>query len=152
MNRAAARMVSSFAGAGFVPVAPGTAGSLAALALGAWAMTGPAWLLPALALAATALGLLAIPGAVPDRDADPGWVVIDEVAGQWIAMLGLAAITLPGLLAAFALFRALDIWKPGPVGWADRQPGALGIMLDDVVAGALAAALLMLAQLAWRQL
>ena len=152
MNRAAARMVSSFAGAGYAPVAPGTVGSAAALAVGAWAMTGPAWLLPALAIAATALGLLAISAAVLDRDADPGWVVIDEVAGQWIAMLGLATLTLPGLLAAFALFRAFDIWKPGPVGWADRQPGALGIMLDDGIAGALAAILLILARWAWQRI
>ena len=47
-----------------------------------------------------------------------------------------------GLLLAFALFRLFDITKPGPIGWADRQPGALGIMLDDVLAGLLAALLL----------
>ena len=142
----AATLVASFGGAGRSPVAPGTAGSLAALLLGALAMQGPAWLLPALAILATIAGLLAIPRAVPSPDADPGWVVIDEVAGQWITMLGLGAATPLGLLAAFALFRALDIAKPGPIGWADRQPGALGIMLDDVLAGLIGAAILLAAR------
>ena len=135
-------LVASFGGVGHAPKAPGTAGSLAALALGALAMLGPAWLLPTAAVAATIAGLLAIPRAVTDPKADPGWVVIDEVAGQWIALLGLSAATPLGLLLAFALFRLFDITKPGPIGWADRQPGALGIMLDDVLAGLLAALLL----------
>lgn len=137
-------IIASFFGAGRSPWAPGTAGSLVALLLGAAALHGPVWLLPALAVAATLAGLLAIPHAVPDREADPGWVVIDEVAGQWITLLGLAASpSIPGLLAAFLLFRALDIWKPGPIGWADRKPGAVGIMLDDVIAGVIAALLLL---------
>ena len=142
------RLVASFGGVGFSPVAPGTAGSLVALALGAWAMQGPVWLLPVLAVLATLAGFVAIPRAVADRQTDPGWVVIDEVAGQWLALLGLGAATLPGLAAAFVLFRLLDIWKPGPVGWADRQEGAFGIMVDDVVAGVLAAALLLVARYA----
>jgi len=45
----------------------------------------------------------------------------------------------PGWIAAFVLFRAFDILKPGPIGWADRRGGALGVMLDDVIAGAFAA-------------
>lgn len=140
------RVVASFGGVGFAPVAPGTAGSLVAVLIGACAMQGPGWLLPVLAALATVAGFLAIPRAVADRRTDPGWVVIDEVAGQWVAMLGLGAATPLGLLAAFALFRALDIWKPGPVGWADRQDGAFGIMVDDVLAGAIAAALLLAAR------
>ena len=51
-------------------------------------------------------------------------------------MLGLAGISATGLAAAFLGFRVLDVWKPGPVGWADRQPGAFGIMADDILAGA----------------
>ena len=77
-------------------------------------------------------------------EGDPGWVVIDEIAGQWIAMLALPRPTWLGLLAAFALFRLLDILKPGPVGWADRQGGAVGVMADDVIAGAIAAIVLSL--------
>ncbi len=129
------RLVASFFGVGFFPVAPGTAGSAVALLAGAGLMLGPSWLLPLGAAFAAVAGYLAIPHAVTDPQADPGWVVIDEVAGQWIALLGLAGVTVAGLAAAFIGFRVLDIWKPGPVGWADRQPGAFGIMTDDILAG-----------------
>lgn len=129
------RWVASFLGIGFVPVAPGTAGSAMALLAGVALMLGPSWLLPLGAVLATGAGYLAIPHAVADPKSDPGWVVIDEVAGQWIAMLGLGGISAAGLVAAFVGFRLLDIWKPGPVGWADRQPGAFGIMADDILAG-----------------
>lgn len=133
------RLVASFFGVGFFPVAPGTAGSVAALLLGAMLMQGPPWLLPLGAALAAAAGYLAIPHAVTDPQADPGWVVIDEVAGQWIALLGLAGVSLVGLFLAFVGFRVLDIWKPGPVGWADRQTGAFGIMTDDILAGSVVA-------------
>lgn len=129
------RWVASVFGVGFFPVAPGTAGSAVALLTGAVLMLGPAWLLPLGAALAALAGYLVIPRAVADPNADPGWVVIDEVAGQWIAMLGLAGVSVTGLVAAFVGFRVLDIWKPGPVGWADRQPGAFGIMTDDILAG-----------------
>ncbi len=128
-------VIASFFGVGYFPVAPGTAGSAAALLVGAGLMLGPPWLLPLAAALAAAAGYFAIPHAVADPEADPGWVVIDEVAGQWIAMLGLAGVSITGLAAAFIGFRVLDIWKPGPVGWADRQPGAFGIMADDILAG-----------------
>lgn len=129
------RLIASFFGVGFFPVAPGTAGSAVALVTGAALMLGPPWLLPGGAVIAAVAGFLAIRGAVTDPEADPEWVVIDEVAGQWIAMLGLAGVSLGGLAAAFVGFRVLDVLKPGPVGWADRQSGAFGIMADDVLAG-----------------
>lgn len=141
------RVVASFGGVGFCPVAPGTAGSVAAVALGAGLMQGGPWVLASAAALAAVAGFAFIPRAVTDRDADPGWVVIDEVAGQWLAMLGLDAVSWMGLLAAFAGFRLLDIWKPGPVGWADRQHGAVGIMVDDLIAGAIVACLLLVARL-----
>ena len=83
-------------------------------------------------------------------DHDPSEIVIDEVAGIWIALWPLSAgmwhagadpwlFPWPGWVAAFVLFRAFDILKPGPVGWADRRGDALGVMLDDVIAGVLAA-------------
>jgi phosphatidylglycerophosphatase A len=77
---------------------------------------------------------------------DPGWIVIDEIAGQMLAMMGLRHLSFGGLIAAFALFRLFDIIKPGPIGWADRQGGAAGIMADDLLAGAAAAAVLVIAQ------
>lgn len=129
------RWVASVFGVGLFPVAPGTAGSAVALLAGAGLMLGPPWLLPLGAALAAAAGYLVIPRVVSDPNADPGWVVIDEVAGQWVAMLGLAGVSVTGLVAAFVGFRILDIWKPGPVGWADRQPGAFGIMTDDILAG-----------------
>ena len=136
------RLLASFFGVGLWPFAPGTAGSLAALLLGALLMQGPPWLLPACALAAGVVGYVVIPRVVTDPQSDPGWVVIDEVTGMWIALLGLSSASPAGLVAAFACFRVLDIWKPGPVGWADRQTGAFGIMTDDIIAGSGAALIL----------
>lgn len=75
---------------------------------------------------------------------DPGEVVIDEVAGQWITLLA-APLDPLSYAMAFFLFRAFDIWKPWPVGWADRRiGGGLGIMLDDILAGAYCLGLMIL--------
>ena len=136
---------------GHLRPAPGTWASAAAIPL-AWALhvAGgfPALLLATLAV--TWLGWWAVAEATRDRaDKDPAEIVIDEVAGQWIALwpvslgaqlagAGFWALW-PGVLAAFLAFRLFDIWKPGPVGWADRQAGAFGVMADDVIAGWLAA-------------
>ncbi len=142
-----ARAIASGLGSGYSPVAPGTAGSLVAVAFGALLLLGPPWaLLLAIGLA-TALGLWAIDRAGGSED--PGWVVIDEFAGQWIALLPLASPSPLGLLAAFVLFRLFDITKPGPIGWADRQHGPAGVMGDDIIAGCVAAALLWTAQMVW---
>ena len=144
------RMVASAGGAGFVPVAPGTFGSLLAVLFGTGLLGLGWWVLACAAAAATVGGWWAVRQAVTDPGADPGWVVVDEVAGQWIAMLAVPSLGWPWLLAAFALFRLFDITKPGPVGWADRQTGrwggAWGIMADDVLAGASAAVVLLLAR------
>jgi phosphatidylglycerophosphatase A len=78
---------------------------------------------------------------------DPGWVVIDEFAGQWISLMTLDTPSVSGLLIAFVLFRLFDITKLGPVGWADRQHGPFGIMADDVIAGMITAVLLALVRL-----
>lgn len=141
-----ARFLAAGLGAGFSPRAPGTAGSLAALLPGVAMMFGPSWLLP-VACVLVSLGGIAVIARVDAAD-DPGWVVIDEVAGQWIALLGLAAPTWQGVLAAFALFRLFDITKWGPIGWADRQHAAWGIMADDVLAGIAAAVVLVAARYA----
>ena len=136
----AARLVASFGGIGFLPRAPGTWGSAAALAIGAALLAaGGIQILLAALLAAVAAGLWAIPRAA--GEADPGWVVIDEVAGMWLAMLPLPGPSPLGLIAAFALFRLFDILKPGPIGAIDRMPGRIGVMGDDLAAG-LAAAIL----------
>ena len=142
-----ARLVASFFGCGRSPVAPGTVGSMAAIVLGAGLLHLPPIVLPLAILVVTFVGWWAIrAGRIDD---DPGWVVIDEVAGQWIALLGLAAATPLGLLAAFLIFRLLDVAKPGPVGWADRQEGAAGIIADDLIAGAITAGILWAARSHW---
>jgi phosphatidylglycerophosphatase A len=130
-----ALLVATLGGVGRLRPGPGTWGS--ALILPA------AWLgaLPCLALAI----LFAIGGwwaareVLRDNTDDPGWFVADEAAGMALTLAALPAATLPGVLLAFALFRLLDISKPWPISWADRQPGAFGVMLDDVIAGGLAA-------------
>ncbi len=137
-----ARLVASGLGSGRLQPAPGTWGSLAALVAGVALMQGPPWLLPLCAVLVVPAGLWAIPRA--GVTGDPPWVVVDEVAGQWLALLGLGAVSPGGLLAAFALFRLLDVLKPGPIGWADRREGALGVMADDVIAGVAVALLLRL--------
>lgn len=135
-----ARFVAAGFGTGYAPVAAGTVASVAAVVSGAGLMAMSPWLLALAAVLATCGGYLAIKlGSV---EGDPGWVVIDEFAGQWITMLALSRASIPGLLAAFILFRFFDITKLGPVGWADRQHGAFGIMADDVIAGFIAAAIL----------
>ncbi len=147
MPTRAARLIAGFFGCGRAPVAPGTVGSLAALVLGYGLMQLPPFALTGGILLASLGGLWAVQAS--RVDGDPAWVVIDEVAGQWVALLGLARPTIAGLAAAFLVFRLLDVAKPGPVGWADRQPGAAGIMADDLLAGALAAAILWAAQSRW---
>jgi phosphatidylglycerophosphatase A len=138
-----ATLLATWFGSGLVRVAPGTCGSIAALPFAAGlALLGGPWLLGLSALAAFAVGLWAsgrYAGAAGQHD--PAAVVIDEVAGQWLALAPLPLD--PGLyLLAFLAFRLLDIAKPWPIGWVERAlPGAWGIMADDLVAGMIAGAL-----------
>ena len=132
----AARLTASFFGCGFLPVAPGTWGSLAALPL-AWAIVllGGRWWLLAAAAAVFVIGCIAADRASrATAERDPGWIVIDEVAGQWLTLLALP-LTPPAYALGFVLFRLFDIWKPWPVRWAERRyGGGFGIMIDDVIA------------------
>lgn len=135
-------LLATLGGTGRLRPAPGTWGS--ALVLPA-VLLGPLACL-ALAVLAAAAGWWATRRLLgEDTDADPSWVVVDEGAGQLLALAALpAGAGACGIILAFLLFRLFDITKPGPVGWADRQPGARGVMLDDVIAGALAAMLILL--------
>ena len=135
-----ARFIAAGFGTGYVPFAAGTAASAAAVISGVGLMLESPWLLALAAVLATFGGYVAVQRA--SVEGDPGWVVIDEFAGQWITLLALSRPSFGGFLAAFILFRIFDITKPGPVGWADRQHGAFGIMADDVIAGIIAAAVL----------
>jgi phosphatidylglycerophosphatase A len=132
--------VAGGGGIGRARFAPGTVASLAAVPIGAAALSIDHRLLTLLAVATCVIGTWAIHET--GEQGDPGWIVIDEFAGQWIAMLGLGRVSPYGLIAAFVLFRFFDITKLGPVGWADRKDGAIGVMADDVVAGLIVAAIL----------
>lgn len=136
-------------GVGLLRPAPGTWGSVAAglLALPLLFILPVSLVTPVLiagVLVVTVLGLLSAPGASRHFGAgDPAPVVIDEVAGTWVALVCIPGQTLvvSPLIAVFTavlLFRVFDIAKPWPVGWFERLPGALGIMADDLAAGAVA--------------
>ena len=146
------RIITTFFGAGLLPRAPGTLGTLAALPVG-WILHGLGGF-PLLLIATVfvfALGWWATKVETQGKDDhDPSSIVIDEVVGIWIALMPLSAgmwfsdqpqwlFPYPGWIAAFIFFRLFDIWKPWIVGWADRMHTPLGVMLDDVLAGILAA-------------
>ena len=137
-------LVATMGGIGRLKPAPGTWGSLVVLPL---ALLGP---VPALLLAllVTIVGFYAVRAVLRDApDQDPGWIVVDEAAGMLLALAGLSVgASFWGVLIAFGLFRVFDILKPWPISWADQQKGAFGVMLDDIVAGALAALALILAR------
>ena len=128
--------VASFGYVGFFPFAPGTAGSLAGLALFAFIR----WVgVPAIELGAIvavfAIGIWAASGTeVALGRKDPGVVVIDEVLGMLIT-LALLPVSIPGVALGFLLFRVLDVVKPYPAAQLEHLHGGLGIMADDAVAG-----------------
>ena len=145
------RVLLSFFGAGFLRPAPGTWGSLAALPA-AWIlhMIGGPFVLLGAAAALYFSGVRATEAETTgSEDHDPGWIVADEVVGQWIAILpvsygawanDVAFLALwPGWVAAFLLFRLFDIRKPWIIGRVDARDDAVGVMLDDVIAGVFAA-------------
>lgn len=122
-------------GSGYSPLAPGTAGSLVGLAL-FWPLAGLGVAVQLAALAAvTALGVLAA-DVVARRVGrkDPGLVVVDEIAGQWLTLVALPFSPLVAVLGFFA-FRAMDVVKPWPARQLEALPGGLGIVADDLMAG-----------------
>lgn len=138
MNRLAVALATWF-GCGYFPWGPGTVGSLAALliaiALHAWFGAGRLTLI-------VLILLLLWPGIwASTRTArlwnteDPGKVVVDEVLGQWLTLLGAAAFSWKTFLAGFLLFRIFDIWKPWPVRRFESLPEGSGIVADDLAAG-----------------
>ncbi len=139
------RAITTFGFVGLMRPAPGTWGSLVAVLIG-WAIEHfwGAWPLAVATVAVTALGFWAVGVELRGRPGeDPSEIVIDEVAGMWLALLFPAfgfwmrdvPMVWPGPVAAFLLFRLFDIWKPWLVGRADRRGDAPGVMLDDLWAG-----------------
>jgi phosphatidylglycerophosphatase A len=135
----AALLIATWFGCGYAPVGPGTAGSLAALAIaiGLNRLDGSGngtFLLLA--------GALLVPGVwaasvVAQRvgQKDPHIIVVDEVLGQWLTLAGASTLNWKSWLAAFALFRLFDIWKPPPARQLEALPGGIGIVADDLMAG-----------------
>jgi phosphatidylglycerophosphatase A len=134
--------VATFFGAGRLKPGPGTWGSVAALLLWAgaeWALHPSRGAMALMLLGGIALALIVgIPAAtIAARESgreDPGFVVIDEVIGQWIALLG-CPFDWRHALVALLLFRLFDITKPFPARQLERLPEGWGIVFDDVAAG-----------------
>ncbi len=150
LSRPAARLFGTAMGIGLFPVAPATLASLVALAVYyPLPMDGDSPAFFALVAASLAIGPWACNSLTCPDDPDPKRAVWDEVAGVWLTCLFLPK-TLPWLAAAFLMFRALDVLKPGPIRSYERLPGGWGIMADDAAAGVIGACLLNLAyRLIW---
>jgi phosphatidylglycerophosphatase A len=141
-----AKAIATAGGAGYMPVAPGTAGTAVAVPL-AWLMSDlglPIYL--AITVGITLLGIAAA------HVADEAWgthdsqrIVIDEVAGYLVTMAFVSRHSWIALSAGFVVFRVLDVVKPPPARWVDQKmPGGPGVVLDDVVAGLYGAGLMVL--------
>ena len=136
-------------GSGFSPVAPGTAGALLATLM--WWLVGLAvtppcqlWLTVGAILLFTAAGVWATNRLEPFWGEDPSRVVVDEMVGVWLPLLAAPSGSWGYALAAFALFRLLDIFKPLGIRKMENLPGGIGVMMDDILAGIYAFILLIL--------
>ena len=148
----ASTVVASVFGIGYFDIAPGTIMSAIAvpLAILIGIFGGGGMGILGASIIVLVIGILATADHVRETGRqDPPECVIDELAGQWLAcsfcllsfggLLPATHISLPAFLLAFVFFRLFDIWKPWPVGWADRNiSGGLGVMLDDMLAGLMA--------------
>ena len=128
-------------GAGLLRPGPGTWGSLAALVAGYGLIATGLNMVDFIAaiIAVTLVGTVVIDRIETNSGVhDAPEIVIDEVAGQWVALLPIYLLPADPILfvAAFVLFRIFDILKPWPIGWLDRRiSGGFGVMVDDIVAG-----------------
>ncbi|MDC0349026.1 phosphatidylglycerophosphatase A [Alphaproteobacteria bacterium] len=152
MIKKGSHLIVTVFGVGHMPFAPGTFGSLVGLFLGASLIFLTGATVPPLfrmILLISVLSMITVPLYLKThpKKKDPPEVVIDEVLGQLIALLP-CGMNLNYMMLSFILFRIFDIWKPWPVSWADRLGGsllknAIGLLLDDVLAGLLAAGVLL---------
>lgn len=139
-----ARGIATVGGVGYSPIAPGTCGTAVTVPL-AWALSGtPWWGFVMVVVAVTLVGIWAADGADAAWGShDSGRIVVDETAGYLATMTFVDRSRWDVLLVGFIVFRALDILKPPPIRWFDENlPGGTGVVLDDVVAGVIGAALM----------
>ena len=137
MARRAAVAIGSFGYVGFCPVAPGTVASAVAVALYYFLpFLQENLILLAASLVLLVTGWWATKQIITNtHESDPSYVVFDEVAGQWIALLTpLHQGNWVYILLAFFFFRLFDIVKPFPASFFDRRSGAIHVFMDDVVA------------------
>jgi len=144
-----ARVVATAFGAGLSPVAPGTAGSAVGVLL-FWPLASRPWAWQAAACAIVTVVGIAAAGRVAGLVGleDPGLVVVDEVAGQWLTLIALP-FTPAVVLAGFVLFRVMDVVKPWPARSLEHLPGGYGIMADDIAAGVYAHLVLRAGLMLW---
>ena len=133
MLRKFAYILATGLGSGYAPLIPGTAGSLAALLI-FWFFPRSVYLQLLMILITYITGVWAAGLIEQEKGDDPGLVVIDEFAGQWIALIFVPQ-TIPVYLVSFVLFRFFDILKPFPVRQAEKLPAGWGVMTDDIMAG-----------------
>jgi phosphatidylglycerophosphatase A len=131
-------LLATWYGCGYSPFAPGTAGSLAAILI-AWPLSRAGFgnihfLILSLVFLYPAIYAAGVV-AVESGRKDPSIVVVDEVVGQWLTLVGARHYDWKTFLIAFVLFRLFDIWKPPPIRLIERIPGGAGIVLDDMMAG-----------------
>lgn len=149
-------VVATTLGAGRLKPGPGTWGSLAAAVVwfavakgthaGAFTVE---WVTLAAAVVVTLVGIPA--SSIVERESgrtDPGYVVIDEVAGQWVTLIA-CPVNWEHALLGLVLFRLFDIWKPWPVRKLERLPAGTGIMMDDVAAGVLGLIVMLIVRHWW---
>ncbi len=138
--RTLAYTIGTALGSGYAPLAPGTAGSILALLLYYFIPFSTAyWVL--LTILLFFAGVWASNLIEKEKGDDPGLIVIDEVVGQWIT-LWFIPLSINTAVAAFILFRLMDIWKPYPVNRSQNLGNGWGVMLDDVLAAVYANLLL----------
>jgi phosphatidylglycerophosphatase A len=151
MDRVAV-FIATFGYVGYFPIAPGTAGSAAALVLYAlvrWLGTPAAELVTITAVLIVGVWAAQVTERSLQRK-DPGIVVIDEVLGM-LMTLAFLPLSLGGVLAGFLLFRVFDVIKPFPAGRLEHLPGGFGIMADDAMAGVYGQILMRLGMAMWPQ-
>ena len=144
-------VIATVGGAGWSPVAPGTVGSAVALGL-IWFVPGDRLGLVVFFVVVTVVGVWAADRAERRLGGkDPGAIVIDEVAGMTLSVMFFPR-TPAVLLAGFVLFRIFDVVKPPPARGSQKLSGGVGVMVDDLIAGLYAAAVLALARvtIAWQ--